>query len=90
MQKHALAEKAGLAVGDAIVSVNQQRFSSLEEFVAICRTNVNVELQYIRVPEAPVVDAYKEVELFFPLYLKFSVCFIPLTAYRVCCCYCSP
>ena len=48
--------------------VNEQRFSSLDEFIALCRASVSLDIQYIRLPEAPVVDAYKEVESF-PLYV---------------------
>ncbi len=50
-----------MQAGDAILTVNGNRFENSKEFVQLVRAGANLRLQYVRMPDAPVLEEYKEL-----------------------------
>ncbi len=48
----------GLAAGDALLSVNGERFDTVVQFGDLCREHAQLELEYVRLGEIPVDDRY--------------------------------
>eukprot|EP00750_Incisomonas_marina_P027634 INCI6214.3.p1 GENE.INCI6214.3~~INCI6214.3.p1 ORF type:complete len:2817 (-),score=567.99 INCI6214.3:465-8915(-) len=53
-----LCGDAGLQVGDALLSVNGERFDTVLQFATLCRSNRDLEIEYLRLSEIPVVPEY--------------------------------
>ena len=60
-QEGSLLGALGVREGDALVSINGQRFQSGQEFVKLCRKNPNFDLQVVHLRQAPVTDKYRRV-----------------------------
>ena len=57
----------GIKPGDALVSVNGERFSSGQKFVQLVRQSATLHILYVRLPDIPLQQRYekvREVEVF--------------------------
>lgn len=53
-----LLADAGIKVGDAILSVNGDRFDTVAQFAMLCRRVQKIELEFVRLADIPVDESY--------------------------------
>ena len=59
MDDTSILAAAGVQEKDAVLAVNGENFTSVEEFAALCKASNRVQLQVVRLPDAPVLDKYR-------------------------------